>query len=65
MKKMLLLLILISLASCSTTNRIGSVNGMGSTIEDQNNRTGKAVIGINSRAKQDDIYYIPLYNHNW
>ncbi len=65
MKKLLLLLIFLSLTACSTTGRIGSVNTMNSTIEDTNNRAGKTVIRINGKAKPDEIYYIPFYSHNW
>lgn len=65
MKKLLLLLIFLSLTACSTTGRIGSVNNMNSTIEDTNNRAGKTVIRMNGKGKTDEIYYIPFFSHNW
>ncbi len=65
MKKLLLLIIFLSLTACSSTVRIGSVNSMNTTIEDTNNRAGKTVIRINGKGKPDEIYYIPFYSHKW
>ncbi len=65
MKKLLFLFIFISLVSCSTTGRVGTVNGLGPTIEDSNNMAGKTVTRVNGRTKPDEIYYIPFYSHNW
>jgi hypothetical protein len=65
MKKLFFLLIVIAFVSCSTTGPIGNVNNMGSTIEDRNSMAGKKVIRTTNSKNRDEIYYIPLFSHNW
>jgi hypothetical protein len=67
MKKIFLLLTFVFLVSCSTTGPVGNVTTMGSAIEDTNSMAGKKVIraGTGNSSKQDEIYYIPFFSHNW